>query len=98
MSAQSQKGSLKELRQERSQWVEAARSRIKRTNHDLKLIKEQLAGGPRTVPQLAQATGLEPHQVLWYVTAMRKYGLAVEGDKEGDYFQYALADKSAGDN
>ncbi len=97
MSEQNQKGSLKELRQERSQWVEAARSRIKQTNQDLKLIKEQLAAGPRTVPQIAQATGLETHQVLWYVTAMRKYGLAVEGQKEGDYFQYALAE-SAGDN
>ena len=92
-----QKGSLKELRQERSQWVEAARGRIKQTNRDLKLIKEQLAQGPRTVPQLAQATGLEAHQVLWYVTAMRKYGQAVEGDKEGDYFQYALAQASDDD-
>ncbi len=90
--SQDMKEALKALRQERAEYVKAAKERIKRQNQDMKKIKEQLAaGGPQTVPELAQATGLDSAAVLWYLTAMRKYGQAVEGDKKGDYFQYSLA-------
>ena len=42
---------------------------------------------------MAQATGIEPGDVLWTLTAMRKYGQAVEDGVEGDYPRYALPEK-----
>jgi hypothetical protein len=40
------------------------------------------------VPQLAQATGLSAHEVLWHLAGMRKYGAAQETTQEGDYPLY----------
>ncbi len=56
-------------------------------------IRKALKDGPMTVPQVAQATGIGPGDVLWTLTAMRKYGQAVEDGVEGDYPRYALPEK-----
>jgi hypothetical protein len=84
------KETLARLRQERGTQVAAAKERIKEQSRALKSIRGHLAQGPDTIPGIAQATGLSPRDALWYVTAMRKYGLAVEGDKRTGYFLYAL--------
>jgi predicted transcriptional regulator len=44
------------------------------------------------VPQLAEATNLPAHEVLWHVAAMKKYGLVTEAgtDETGDYYFYRL--------
>lgn len=91
MSGQGDKDLLKRLRQERQAAIARAKERIKTQGADMKRIRERLAQGPATVPEIAEATGLPPAQTLWSLTALRKYGLAVEGDKRGAYFQYALA-------
>jgi predicted transcriptional regulator len=62
-------------------------TRIRRT------IVEVLQQGPSTVPEVAQASGLPSHEVLWHLMAMKKYGEVVEGDQRGDYYEYALAQK-----
>jgi hypothetical protein len=67
--------------------------RVKTLNKRKVAIKKALAAGPMTVPQLAQATELGPADVLWSLTAMRKYGLAVEAGVDGDYPRYALPEK-----
>ncbi|MFH1035638.1 MAG: winged helix-turn-helix domain-containing protein [Pseudomonadota bacterium] len=85
------KETMARLRQEREPQIAAAKERIKEQSRVLKLIKGHLAQGPDTVPGIARATGLSPRQALWYLMAMRKYGLAVEGDKQGGYFRYALS-------
>ena len=56
-------------------------------------IKKALAAGPLTVPEIAAAVDIGPAEALWLVTAMRKYGLAVEGSVDGDYPRYALPEK-----
>lgn len=48
------------------------------------------AEGPMTIPELAGATGIAGPDVLWCVTAMKKYGLIGERDNDGGYFRYAL--------
>jgi hypothetical protein len=68
-------------------------ARVKTISKRKAAIKKALADGPRTVPELAQATELDPADVLWSLTAMRKYGLAVEDGVEGDYPRYALPEK-----
>ncbi len=67
--------------------------RVKDLNKRRNAIKKALKDGPMTVPQLAAATELDPADVLWSLTAMRKYGLAVEHGVDGDYPTYALPEK-----
>lgn len=56
-------------------------------------IKKALKDGPKTVPELAEATELDAADVLWTITGMRKYGFAVEDGVDGDYPKYALPEK-----
>jgi hypothetical protein len=53
-----------------------------------RIILAALDNGPKTVPELFQATGLDARKVLWYVTALRKYGKIGDGPKRGDYPSY----------
>jgi biotin operon repressor len=48
---------------------------------------------PRSVPQLAEQTGIASHEVLWYMAALRKRGLIEEArmDDMGDYYLYTLS-------
>jgi predicted transcriptional regulator len=87
------KAELKALKERRAEQIGVVRARVKVQNKDLAAIKSTLKqGAPEgmTVPDIAAATGLPADQVLWYVTAMRKYGQAVEGDQDGGYFRYRL--------
>ena len=63
------------------------RNRIRRR------IVEALGQAPRTVPELAAATDLPSHEVLWHLMAMKKYGKIVEGEARGDYYEYALSER-----
>ncbi len=63
------------------------RQRIKKT------IKGALADGPRSVPELAQACGIEPPRAMWHVMAMRRYGEIVEVGERNDYVLYGLRAK-----
>ncbi|NLY01951.1 MAG: winged helix-turn-helix transcriptional regulator [Rhodopirellula sp.] len=63
------------------------RTRIRRR------IVEALGQDPRTVPEIAAATDLPSHEVLWHLMAMRKYGMIVEGEARGDYYEYALSEE-----
>ncbi len=86
------KDAMKALREARQGFVEKAREKIKTQHRDIKLIKDQLKSGGKTVPQIAQATGMDTDRVLRYVSGLRKYGELVEGPKADGYFTYALAD------
>lgn len=66
---------------------------VKATNKRKSAVKKALKDGPKTVPELAEATGFAPRDVLWTLTAMRKYGQATEDGVDGDYPRYALPDK-----
>ncbi len=68
-------------------------ARVKGLNKRKSAIKKALKNGPMTVPELAEATELDPAEVLWSLTAMRKYGFAVEDGVDGDYPRYALPEK-----
>ena len=82
---------MKKLREERSHSIKAAKARVKEQSRLIKKIKEELSGGGKTVPDVAAATEISPADVLWYLMALKKYGLISEGEKEGGYFRYHLA-------
>jgi len=85
------KEALKQLRQERQASIKHAKDAIKTQNQDIKKIKDQLKDGGKTVPQIAAAIKMPTSKVLLYITALRTYGVLVEGAKEEDYFKYELA-------
>jgi hypothetical protein len=63
----------------------------KRFNETRKRLSGELQSGPKTVPELAVATGVPSHEVLWHVMAMKKYSEVVEDAQRGDYYAYKLA-------
>ena len=89
------KEKLKKLREDRKVKIEVAKARMKEQRKIIKAIKEQLKDSPLTVPAIAAATEIEPSHVLWFVAALKKYGQIIEGEKDGGYFQFKLAEKSS---
>jgi predicted transcriptional regulator len=85
------KEALKKLREERRTWVENAKKSISAQNHIIKQIKAQIADTAKTIPEIAQATGMSTSVVLLYIAGLKKYGLVVEAEKDGDYFKYTVA-------
>jgi predicted transcriptional regulator len=81
---------LKKLRQERKVFVDQARALIKTQGPLFKKIREELKEEGKTVPEIADKTGIPSSQVLWLVMALKKYGQVIEGAKDGDYFIYQL--------
>ena len=55
-----------------------------------KKIIQVLKDGPETVPEIARATAMPSHEVLWKLMGMKKYGLVVEGEERDGYYEYAL--------
>ena len=58
-------------------------------------ILEALAGGPLTVPEIADVIGHPADEVLYWVMGMRRYGKLVEQPEPNDdgYFQYARVER-----
>ena len=46
---------------------------------------------PKAIPDIAELTGIPADQILWHVTAMKKYGLIVENGMCGEYYLYQMA-------
>jgi predicted Rossmann fold nucleotide-binding protein DprA/Smf involved in DNA uptake len=86
-----QKAAMKALRQERKAWIKAAAAKVKEHNSALGAIREQLKDTPRTVPEIAEGTGLSTSKVMWYVASMKKFGEILEADQDDSYFRYQLA-------
>ena len=58
-------------------------------------ILDALAGGPRSVPEIADAIGKPAAETLYWVMGMRRYGLLREvgAEPDGDgYFHYEPKD------
>jgi len=61
-------------------------------------ILQVLARGAMTVPEIAQAIGQPPDEVLLWVMGMRRYGLVVEIGDPNDEGYYAYRALAGGDN
>jgi predicted ArsR family transcriptional regulator len=87
---------LVEMRKEHRDTVQKAQEILKSQQSARKAIERALTGGPHSVPQLAQATGLPAHEVLWHIAAMKKYAEVAEAgtDESGDYYLYRLTRES----
>jgi predicted transcriptional regulator len=87
---QARKEALKNLRESRRQTIENASRRMKAQKKVIDAIREQLQEGGRTVPELAEGTGISTSEVMWTIAALKNYGEITEGEKDGSYFRYQL--------
>jgi len=89
-----QKKPIQILRERRGgvsqQLIESNRETVKKH----KAVAAALKDGPKTALQVAEATGIPADVVFWHLVSMKKYGQVVEGEASGDYFEYALVEKS----
>lgn len=88
---QERKTPLQVLKERRGPVPRQLTEQVKRNNAVKSAIRKALASGPKSVPEIAEMTGLPAAQVFWFLMSMRKYGQVVEDSQDGDYFRYALA-------
>jgi predicted transcriptional regulator len=83
------------MRREHAEQAKKAQEMLREQQGIRRRLQRALQGGPSTVPRLAAATGMPPHEVLWHVTAMKKYGMVEEAgmDEAGEYYTYCLPKK-----
>ncbi len=89
MSKASERGQmLKQLREEHKEGVEWAKAALKKQKELRRQMCAPMREGPKTVPELAVASGLPADEVLWHLMAMKKYDLVEEVGMCGDYYLY----------
>lgn len=85
---------LKQLREEHKETVERTQALLKQQQAIRKQIRQAMKSGSKTVPEVAEAANLPSDQVLWHITAMKKYDLIKEVGMDGEYYQYQLVQES----
>ena len=68
--ADKEKKPIQQLRDLHGGMSEELKAYYKELNRARKLLKQALKAGPKTVPELARETGLEPPATMWHVMAM----------------------------
>lgn len=79
---------LKKLREAHKETVATAQAKLKAQQAVRRDICKLMRVEPSTVPEVAEASGVPAHEVLWHITAMKKYGLVVETGMCGEYYLY----------
>ena len=79
---------LKQLREEHQQTVKRTQALYKEQRQMQNEICQVIRTEPKTVPEIATAIGKPAHQVLWFIAAMKKYGIVAEMGMCGDYPLY----------
>lgn len=82
---------LKRLRAEHGETIERTQAHLKAQKCFRRDMCKAIRTAPKTVPEIAEETGLPADQVLWHITAMKKYGLVEEVGICGCYYQYTIA-------
>lgn len=83
---------LKGLREQHKESVKRTQLLLKEQKAIRKVICQPIRAEAKTVPEIANLTGLPSDHVLWHVTAMKKYGLVVENGMCGEYYLYQMAE------
>jgi len=79
---------LKRLRNEHAVSVERTQELLKTQKQVQKLICQSIREKAKTVPEIAAEVAMPTHEVLWYLTAYKKYDLVVEEGMCGEYVLY----------
>ena len=79
---------LKKLREEHKETVARTQALLKEQQATRKDICKHARNEPKTIPELAELSGIPASEVLWHITAMKKYGLVAETGICGEYYLY----------
>lgn len=79
---------LKRLREEHKETVARTQEMLKEQKAIRRQICQPTRDQARTVPEIAEITGIPAQDVLWHITAMKKYGLVAETGMCGEYYLY----------
>jgi len=82
---------LKQLREKHARSVERTQALFKEQKQLQQSICQFIRETPHTVPEIAREIGKPTHEVLWFLAALRKYGIVVEAGMCGDYPLYQRA-------
>lgn len=88
--AKSRGAFLKQLREAHQESVAQTQELLKEQKAIRREICQVIRDTAKTVPEIAAATGLPANEVLWHVTAMKKYALVMEMGMCGEYYLYQM--------
>ncbi|MBT3391136.1 MAG: hypothetical protein HOA53_11440 [Anaerolineae bacterium] len=86
---------LKNLRKEHSVTVKYTQALLKEHKRIHREICKAIRDTPKTVPEIAVAVEMPTHQVLWHITALKKYDVVAEEGMCGEYILYKRAEEKA---
>lgn len=84
---------LKRLREENAETVERTQALLKEQKRVQKLLCQAIREKSKTVPEIAEAVDMPTHEILWYLTAFKKYDIVIEDGMCGDYVLYKRAEE-----
>ena len=79
---------LKRVREEHADTVKRTQALLKEQKKVQQLICQQIRDKSKTVPEIAQEVDMPTNEVLWYLTAFKKYDIVVEDGMCGEYVLY----------
>jgi len=88
MDSPSRADRLKQLREEHAPSVERTLAVLREQKHMQQAICQFIRDDAKTVPEIAAEIGKPAQEVLWFLAALRKYGIVVETGMCGDYPLY----------
>lgn len=71
-------------------YVDKVQAMVKEQKRIQKEIRQAMVTGPKTVPEISQATGFPSQTVFWHLMAMRKYGMVEEAEESDSYYSHVL--------
>jgi len=86
---------LKKLREEHRESVEQMQALLKEHKKVQQQICQMIRVDAHTIPEMAKEMSMAADQVLWHVTALKKYGVVVETGMCGDYYLYQRSKEKA---
>ncbi len=76
--------------------IKGERRQIARQEYTMrkKLLDVVRAGGPKTIPEVASALGVTPHEAAWWMMGYVRYGYlrATEEVTGEGYYKYAIVE------
>ncbi len=79
---------LKQLRTEHQESVQRTQTQLKAYKQIHRDICQQIRENAKTVPEIAEAIDAPTKEVLWHLTALKKYDIVAEDGMCDDYVLY----------
>ena len=86
---------LKGLRKEHSVTVKRTQTLLKEHKRIHREICKAIRDTAKTIPEIAEVMEMPSHEVLWHITALKKYDVVAEEGMCGEYVLYTRAEEKA---